>query len=140
MSIRPHARLGLLALVVALAPMPACRAPQPPQVETAGMRIDVLKVRQRKGSVTVVVRIWNDHDVPLSFDCGNVRLMFMDREASAQRTRRPPLVQGRGNEEMVFTFECGADLPGKQTYDVEIRDLMLDGVPAGDTAVFKINL
>ncbi|MEZ6037675.1 MAG: hypothetical protein R3F29_09350 [Planctomycetota bacterium] len=140
MSIRPHARLGLFALVVALAPMPACRAPQAQQVQTAGMRIDVLKARQKRGTVDVAVRIWNDHDVPLSFDNGNVRLMFGDREASAQRARRPPLVQGRGNEEFRFIFECGSELAGKQDYDIEIRDIQLDGVPAGDTAVFKVRL
>lgn len=140
MPIRPHSRLGLLALVFALAPMPACRAPQAQQVSTAGLRIDVLKVRQKRGTVTVVLRVWNDQDAMVSFDSGNVRLVFQGREASSQRSRRPLQVQARGNEELVFTFECGNELPGRQAYNIEIRDILLDGLPSGNTALFSISL
>ncbi|MCB9878909.1 MAG: hypothetical protein H6835_15040 [Planctomycetes bacterium] len=98
----------------------------------------MLRVRQKGGRVVVSLRIWNDHDEPVSFDYGNIRLVFQGREASAQPPRRPTEIQARGNEELVWIFECGSDLPGKSSYDIEIRDFLLSGVPSGQSAVFQI--
>ena len=144
MSMRNAARLGLPILFLALAATPACKGvPQPPQVETAGLRIDVESARQRRRGVVVEIRVWNDFDQSVSFENGNVRLIHGDREVSAKpyrSWRRGTTVQPKSNLDFRWLFETGEPLPQAQSYDIEIRDLMIDDVPAGDTAVFTINL
>ncbi|MEO6595624.1 MAG: hypothetical protein ABIP94_12800 [Planctomycetota bacterium] len=90
----------------------------------------------------VSVRIWNDHDERVSFDLGNVRLLFNGREVaakSAEKVGPPPVVQLRSNLEFRWYFELGEEA-GPGTYQIEIRDLKRGDLPLGDTAVFTINV
>ncbi|MCK5941904.1 MAG: hypothetical protein KAI24_08060 [Planctomycetes bacterium] len=139
---RHRAGLGATLLLFALTPMTSCRVAQPPQVETAGLRVDVTRVKQKRGRIDCRLRIWNDHDRAVSFDYGQVRLLIDDqREASPNPPRRdePAVIQARNNLELRWLFETGDSLP-KGNYPVEIRDFRVDDLPSGQTAVFSINL
>jgi len=142
MPMRNPARWGLTLLLLALAPMTSCRVAQPPEVETAGVRIDVTYCKQKRGSIDCRLRIWNDHDDAMSFDCGSVRLMYGDdRECSLKPGRKDvPIVIGpRTKDDLRWIFESGESLK-RGSYTVEIRDFKLDGLPSGCTAVFAIKL
>ena len=122
----------------------ATSAPQLPQFQTAGMRVDVDRVSQseRKQRVDMRIRIWNDHDQQVTFDLGNVRLLYKGREVSAKPDRKRDSVadvQAKSNREFRWNFEVG-DILTEGQYDVEIREAMLGGVPLGDTIAFKIVL
>ncbi len=143
MSTRRSARLAVPVLIAALG-LPGCKGvPQPPQVTTAGLRIDVESARQRRAGVVVEMRIWNDYDGRISFEHGNVRLMTGDREISAKPYRSwrrgDPSVQAKSDLDFRWVFGTDQDLAAGN-YRIEIRDLMLDDVPLGDTAVFEIAL
>ncbi len=146
MRILPVSPLALLA-VAALA-VPACKtssAPkQPPQAQTAGLRIDVQDAdySQRKQRIDVRVRIWNDHEERVNFDLGDVRLLFNGREVSPSpnMTKDPnPDVQAKSNRILDWSFEVG-DVIGEGTYPIEIRNLQKGGQPLGETAQFRIAL
>jgi hypothetical protein len=137
----------LSALALTLAALPACKssAPkQPPQAQTAGLRIDVQKAdfSQRKQRIDVRVRIWNEHDDRVNFDLGNVRLLFNGREISPNpaMTKDPsPDVQAKSNRVFDWVFEVG-DVIGEGFYPIEIRDLKKGGLSLGEVAQFKISL
>jgi hypothetical protein len=135
----------VLALAVLAAPGCKSTAPkQPPQAQTAGLRIDVQDAdySQRKQRIDVRVRIWNEHDERISFDLGNVRLLFNGREVSPtpSMTRDPnPDVQAKSNRTLDWSFEVG-DVIGEGTYPIEIRDIMRGGQPLGENAQFRIVL
>jgi len=134
--------LALGALVVA-----GCQSNkvmQPAQAQTAGMRIDVVKVdySQRKQRIDVRVKIWNDHDQRVNFDLGDVRLLFNGREVSPSPnlTKDPnPDVQAKSNRLLDWSFEIG-DVIGEGTYPIEIRNIQKGGAPLGEKAELKINL
>ncbi len=146
MRLRPRS-VVLTALVLTFAALPACKstAPkQPPQAQTAGLRIDVVKASysQRKQRIDVRVKIWNDHDERVNFDLGKVRLLFNGREVSpsSAMTKDPnPDVQAKSNRQLDWSFEVG-DVIGEGTYPVEIRDIKKGDKPLGEVAQFKINL
>ena len=145
MSIRHPARKGLPLLLLALALPTSCKSvPQPPQVTTAGLRIDVERARQRRRGVEVQIRIWNDFDDQVSFEHEDVRFMYDGREVSAKPYRSwrrgSPNVQAKSNLDFRWLFELGEDAPAGKNYNIEIRDLMLGEVPLGDTAVFEVAL
>jgi hypothetical protein len=143
-----HTRIafGVLFPCLLLGVGPGCktRVPQPDQVQTAGMRIDVTRVDndKRRKRLDVRLRLWNDHDQRISFDLGNVRLLFNGREVSAQRSwtnDRTPDVQAKGNREFRWYFELGEEA-GPGTYQVEIRDIQKGDIALGETAAFAINV
>ncbi|MBL8751723.1 MAG: hypothetical protein JNK15_00365 [Planctomycetes bacterium] len=146
MFLRPRSAL-LTALALTFAVLPACKssAPkQPPQAQTAGLRIDVQKAdfSQRKQRIDVRVRVWNDHDDRVNFELGNVRLLFNGREVSPNptMTKDPnPDVQAKSNRTFDWAFEVG-DVIGEGNYPIEIRDLKKGGLSLGEVAQFKINL
>lgn len=142
----PHFRRSVLgSALLGLALLAGCKTiQQPPQVQTAGMRVDVLKVSstQRKQIVEVKLKIWNDHEQRVSFNMGNVRILWNGREVSAKPYRErdgATDIQAKSNREFHWLFEIG-DVITEGTYPVEIRDLKLADVPLGDTAAFKINV
>lgn len=146
----PHTQLmptrtrsvGVSLVLLSLAVSAGCRVAQPPQVETAGMRIDVQRVRQKRGRIDCRLRIWNDHDQVVSFAYGSVRLIVSgDREVSPNPARRnaPAVIQAANKKDLRWIFESGQTLPAG-SYSVEIRDFQIDGLPSGETAVFTINL
>lgn len=146
MRIHPVPTVFLLALAFLVAP--ACKsnaAPkQPPQAQTAGLRIDVQDAdySQRKQQIEVKVRIWNDHDERVNFDLGDVRLLFNGREVSPspQLTRDPnPDVQAKSPRVLSWVFEVG-DVIGEGNYPIEIRNIKKGGQPLGETAQFRILL
>jgi hypothetical protein len=117
---------------------------QPPQAQTAGLRIDVVKASTsaRKQRIDVRVRIWNDHDQRVNFDLGNVRLLFNGREVSPTPTMTNdpnPDVQAKSNRTLDWAFEVG-DIIGEGSYPVEIRDIKKGDMPLGETASFSFNL
>lgn len=139
---KSSARWGIPLLLLTMIPMASCRVAQPPQRETAGLRIDVSKVKQKRGGLECRLRIWNDYDQDVTFGRGSVRLMYgEEREASLRPGRRTNemTVTGRGNQDMRWLFEPGESLPAG-SYEVEIRDFHIDGVPSGQTAVFEVNV
>ena len=142
MSMRNPVRIGIPLLLLAISSTPACRVAQPPQVESANMRVTVTSARQKRGRIDVRTRIWNDHDYDVTFKPSSVRLMFGDeRECSPKIGRRntDQTIPARGNADFRLTFEPGLGLP-KGSYPIEIRDFQVDGVPSGETCVFGINL
>lgn len=134
----------VLALALGIAAGCKSSVPQPPQTQTAGLRIDVVKASHsaRKQRIDVRVRIWNDHDQRLDFELGNVRLLFNGREISPtpELAKDPnPDVQAKSNRQLDWVFEVG-DVIGEGTYPIEIRDLQKGGAPLGEKAEFRINL
>jgi hypothetical protein len=137
--------VALLALTSFAAP--ACKtssANQPPQAQTAGLRIDVLSASysQRKKQIYVRTKIWNDHDERVNFDLGSVRLLFNGREVSPSPnlTKDPnPDVQAKSPRNFDWTFEVG-DVIGEGNYPIEIRNISKGGQPLGETAQFRIVL
>ena len=144
MSDRTLSRLALSALLVVFGSAAACKSSirQPPQAQTAGLRIDVLKAANRNDRIDVRVRIWNDHDMRVNFDLGDVRLLFNGREVSPTpgRTRDPnPDVQAKSNRQLDWVFEVG-DVIGEGSYPIEIRNIKKGDMPLGESATFTINL
>lgn len=143
-SLRSAAAFSVLALSLAFTA--GCRAPriaQPPQVTTAGLRIDVTSCINdvRRQRIEVRARIWNDHEGLLKFDHGNVRLLYNSREVAAKGSWRSGRteVRAKSNHEYIWSFELGeSPIPG--SYQVEIRDLMLQDGMLGETAAFAINV
>jgi hypothetical protein len=136
----------LVLALLAVAATPACKSSpkQPPQAQTAGMRIDVQSASysQRKQRIDVRVKLWNDHDASITFDLGSVRLLFNGREISPTptMTRDPnPDVQAKSNRVLDWSFEVG-DVIGEGNYPIEIRDIKKGGQPLGETAQFRIVL
>lgn len=138
-------RFGLPFLLAAIGSAAGCKSvPQPPQVATAGLRIDVEKVGAsgRKQRIDIEIKVWNDHDQRIVFQLANVRLDFKGREVSAKPYRQKDGicdVQPKSNREFNWYFEVG-DVLTEGYYDVEIREMMLGDVPHMDTARFKINV
>ncbi len=142
MPMRNPARWGIPLLLLAISSTPSCRVAQPPQVESAGMRVNVTSARQKRGLIDCRIRVWNDHDHNVTFSSSNVRLMFGDeRECSAKigRSVADATVPARGNSDLRLLFEPGKSLR-RGSYSVEIRDFRIDGVPSGETCVFSVNL
>jgi hypothetical protein len=136
--------LPALALMLGLATGCKSAPPQPPQTQTAGLRIDVMKVgvSSRKQRIDVRVKIWNDHDQRVSFELGNVRLMFNGREVSPTPTltKDPnPDVQAKSNRQLDWAFEVG-DVIGEGTYPIEIREIHKGDMPLGEKAEFRVNI
>lgn len=138
-------RLCLSLLVAGLAALPSCRGvPQPPPVESAGLRIDVEKCKAGRRGIVAEVRIHNSYEQRLTFENENVRLLVSDSEEVSgvpyrSFRRGTPTVQAKGNLDFRWVFKPMEDLP-PGNYKVEIRDFMLDDVPTGQTAVFEIAL
>lgn len=140
-------RLSVPAVVFSLLMVAGCQSKkltQPPQTQTAGLRIDVLKAdaSQRKQRIDVRVRIWNDHDQRVHFDLGDVRLQFKGREVSPSPNLTKdsnPDVQAKSNRQFDWSFECG-DVIGEGTYPILIRNLKKGGAPLGELAEFRINI
>jgi hypothetical protein len=110
--------LSALFAVVAVAPGCKGSVPQPPRVASAGLRIDVLKAGHGKQKVDVKVKIWNDHDMRVNFELGDVRLLFNGSEVSPvpKWTRdQSPDVQAKSTREFSWTFDIG-DVVGEGTY------------------------
>jgi len=142
MPTRTRASWGMPLVLLSFAMATSCRVAQPPQVETAGMRVDVTRVKQKRGRIDCRLRIWNDHDQAVSFEYGTVRLIANDdREVSPNPPRRnaPAVIQPANKLDLRWIFDTGKSLP-KGSYSVEIRDFQVDGLPSGETAVFTINL
>ncbi len=143
-SLRSAAAFSVLALSLAFtAGCRAPRIPQPPQVTTAGLRIDVISCvnNVRSQRIDARVRIWNDYEGKLKFDQGNVRLLYNGREVAAKASWRNPKaeVRAKSNSDWTWYFEVGeTPIPGN--YQIEIRDLMLEDGMLGETAAFAINL
>jgi hypothetical protein len=145
MSTRHRIRLGLPVLFLALVFPTACKGvPQPPQVTTAGVRIDVESARGRRNAIVVEIRIWNDFDEAVTFEHSDARLLYQGREVSAKPYRSwrggKPKIQAKSNLDFRWAFELGEGAAGGQNYKIEIRDMMRGEVPLGDTAVFEIAL
>jgi hypothetical protein len=143
MSNRTRSVLALTALSGLAA---GCKSgpQQPPQAQTAGLRVDVMKASSssRKQRIDLRIRIWNDHDQRVNFDLGDVRLLFNGREVSPTptMTKDPnPDVQAKSNRTMDWVFEVG-DVIGEGSYPVEIRDIRKGDMPLGETASFMFNL
>lgn len=139
---RTRSAVGVTLALLALSMTTSCRVAQPPQAETAGLRVDVTRVKQKRGRIDCRLRIWNDHDQAVSFSYGTVRLISgEDREISPNPPRRnaPAVIQARNKLDLRWLFEAGESLP-RGNYPVEIRDFQIDGLPSGETAVFSINL
>lgn len=136
--------LSVLTLLTGLAAGCKSGPQQPPQAQTAGLRVDVLKASKsdRKQRVDVRVKVWNDHEQRVNFDLGNVRLLFNGREVAptATMTKDPnPDVQAKSPRMFDWVFEVG-DVIGEGSYPIEIRDIKRGDMPLGETASFSINL
>ena len=142
MSTRTPFRVGFsLMLLAALAA--GCKTPQAQQIETAGLRIDVLSAKAKRGRLEVAVRIWNDHDETLAFSNNEVRLILGDRQIAAQpgaRRQDKPSVRPRLNGEFRWVFEVASDLQRGDELPIEIRNMSLDELPVLDTAMFTVRL
>jgi hypothetical protein len=144
--LRIRTSLQLSILLLGLGIVGGCKSavPQPPQAQTAGLRIDVVNASYstRRQRIDVRVRIWNDHEQRANFELGNVRLMFNEREVSPTPTltKDPkPDVQAKSNRTFDWVFEVG-EVIGEGTYDIQIRDILKGDMPLGETAAFKIVL
>jgi hypothetical protein len=136
--------LSLLAVPFLFAAGCKTSVPQPSQAQTAGLRIDVIKVSHtpRKQRIDMRIKIWNDHNQRVNFDLGNVRLLFNSREVSPspQLTKdTAPDVQAKSSRTFDWSFEVG-DVIGEGTYPVEIRDIQKGDMPLGEKAEFRINI
>lgn len=141
-----RATVALSVLGLSLAFTASCRGPkipQPPQVVTAGLRIDVVNVTSdaRRQRVVVRARLWNDHEGLLKFDHNNVRLLYNGREVAAKGSWRSgrTQVRAKSNDDFDWSFELG-EAPVTGNYQIEIRDLMLQDAMLGETAAFAINV
>lgn len=138
---RSRSTLVLSALLVSLAAAGCKSSPeQLPQFQTAGLRINVLKAYNKKDRIDIAVKIWNDHDVRVNFDLGDVRLLFNGREVSPTAkwtSDRSPDVQAKSNREFKWAFEIG-DVVGEGQYPVEIRNIKKGDMPLGEPAKFDI--
>ena len=89
--------LPLLALSFGLATGCKTSVPQPPQAQTAGLRIDVQKVSSsaRKQRIDVSLKIWNDHEQRISFDLAKRRLTLSLKDIGDRRLllRLYPFIQ-----------------------------------------------
>lgn len=138
---RTRSTLVLSALLASFAAAGCKSSPQQlPQFQTAGLRINVLKAVNRKDRIEIAVKIWNDHDVRVNFDLGDVRLLFNGREVSPTAkwtSDRSPDVQAKSNREFKWVFEIG-DVVGEGQYPVEIRNMTKGDAPVGEPAKFDI--
>ncbi len=141
----PFFRISALSCFALLFAVSCKSAPsQPPQAQTAGLRIDVLKAgySAKKQRIDVRVKIWNDQDQRINFDLGDVRLLFNGREVSPTPTMtkdQNPDVQAKSNRLLDWSFEVG-DVIGEGTYPIELRNLKKGDVLQSEAAVFKIVL
>lgn len=139
----PSFRLGIpvLCLFVGLA---GCRVPQPAQQKTAGLTVDVQKVKNGRRGVEVSVKIGNEHDLKISFDPGDVRLLVgngvevspnTNQRGNPQRLE----VQPKNGREFRWIFPVETALqPG--SYTIEIKSFREDDVEYPNKAVFTINV
>jgi serine/threonine protein kinase len=115
---------------------------QPPEVVSAGLRIEVLSATNNSRSVEVDVKLHNDHDRAISFDLGDVRLLSdSDREVSptpppGQRQRLQ--VQAKDSRECQWLFHVEDEVM-EGTHTIEIKFRVRDNEYA-DKASFTINL
>lgn len=140
----PPRPLRLAPLLLCLAvPAAGCKGPpQPPPVNTAGLRIEVLKCRNRSKGVDMTVRIFNEHDQRVSFDIGGVRLLCGDgTEISPNPGRSQPSVQAKNSQDFrwIFSYQHHAPLP-PGTYDMEIKDIFVGDIQLDMLAQWQANL
>lgn len=137
--------LVLSALVVACA-LGSCRSSpqQLPRVDTAGLGVEVVHVKKAKAKkqvgnlVEVKAKIWNNHDIRISFEPEQVRLLYgSDEVAPLNAGAKPFEVPAKSPREFTWKFETPALLE-QGTYAVEIRNLKKGDMPLGETAKFEI--
>ena len=138
--------LLLAAAGLSLASLTSCKSslPQMGEQMSVGTRIRVDKAYKSKKDqrVSVVARIWNDHDLPISFGLGDVGLEVLGRRSTPnpEETKiREPYVQQGSYRDFTWTFDLGAPVaPGE--YAVTIINVQKGGVPLGESISFKIKL
>jgi len=143
MRLSSRALVGVSLSVVVLAAAGCKGVPQPSQQITEGLIIDLGKVGQSKRAVEVAIKITNDHDVPVSFDLGDVRLVVgegMEKSPTPQRgsTQRIELQQ-KNPREFRWSFPTDGKLaPG--TYTIRIKSFRKVDVEQANSPEFQINL
>jgi hypothetical protein len=133
--------LALPLLCLMLVPAPACKGPpQLPEVETAGLRISVLRSKNTLKGLDVMVRVCNEYDQRITFDLGGVRLIYADgSELSPTPSRRQPEVQAKnhGDFRWIFSYQSAPRLEAG-TYDMEIKDICVGDIMIDMKAQFQV--
>ncbi|MBL8729879.1 MAG: hypothetical protein JNM25_15740 [Planctomycetes bacterium] len=142
MRLSPSVRLAL-PLLCFLVPLSSCKGPpQPAEVNTAGLRISVLRVKNGRKGIDMTVRIFNDHDQRVSFDIGGVRLICPDgSEMSPNASRSKPNVQAKNSQDFrwLFSYQNRDPLPAGM-YDLEIKDIFVGDIQLDMRAQFQANV
>lgn len=121
-----------------------CRVPQPDPVRTAGLIVDVQRVKSGKRGVEVSVKIGNDHDLKISFELGDVRLLCGNGvEVSPNGNQRGASnrleVQAKNSRDFRWVFPVESALP-QGTYTIEIKSFRELDIDYPNKAEFQINL
>lgn len=130
-----------MCLFVAVA---GCRVPQPAQTRTAGLIVDVLRAKSGKRGVEVSVKIGNDHDLKISFELGDVRLLIgngveVSPNANQRGNSQRVEVQAKNSRDFRWIFPVETALqPG--TYTIEIKSFRELDIDYPNKAEFQINL
>lgn len=142
MRLPPPVRLALPSLCL-LTLVTSCKGPpQAPEVNTAGLRITVLRVKNSRKAIDMTVRIFNDHDQRVSFDLGGVRLLCGDNtEVSPTTSRSRPDIQAKNSKDFrwIFTYQNRPQLESG-IYDMEIKDIFVGDIQLDMRAQFQVHL
>lgn len=137
-----HVRIAIpvLCLVVGLG---GCRAPQAASQRTAGLVVDVLRVKNARRAVDVGVKIFNDHDLNISFELGDVRLLCGNGAELSPANPRGQVqrleVQSKAARDFRWTFPVEAALPAGQ-YTIQIKSFRELDVESPNKVEFTINV
>ncbi|MBL8751404.1 MAG: hypothetical protein JNK78_19765 [Planctomycetes bacterium] len=107
----------------------------------AGLQVDVLRVKNGKRGIEIGVKIFNDHDLKVSFDLCDVR-MKCDKELSPANPKGQSVrldIQPKTYREFRWTFPLEAPLP-PGSYTIEIKSLYELDVLLPNKVEFQFNV
>lgn len=137
-----HVRIAIPVLCLAVG-FAGCRAPQAAPQRTAGLVVDVLRVKNARRAVDVGVKIFNDHDLNISFELGDVRLLCGNGTELSPANPRGQVqrleVQSKAARDFRWTFPVDAPLPAGQ-YTIQIKSFRELDVESPNKVEFTINV
>lgn len=136
-------RLGISLLCLCVAAT-GCRVAQPTQVRTAGLVVDVLRARNTKRGVEVTGKIFNEHEMKVVFDLGDVRLLCgngieFSPDSPQRGAKQTVELRPKYPNEFRWVFPVKEPLL-TGTYTIEIKSLLEVDVQLPNKAEFPINI
>lgn len=117
--------------------------PQPPTQRSGHLVFEVLRAARKKQAIEVEAIVFNDQDLRVSFDLGDVRLLLGDStEVSPidlDHEETSLEVHARGWRTVKWRFPV-QQLPATGDYTIAIQAVRIEGVEAPDRSEFSVYL